>query len=316
MELFLQNAANYIYVRGVRVAFCFMIPSTANCIVVRALWGLITMPSLFVSFVASPFQRFALWGTTWPVIPLPINRMLVTVVSSRYWSPSRPSLVRGSWLRMLYLRHGLRLRVLLHRSKKPALVLFRELWARYFPGQPCIDYHGRTLIRSMGYALKSAANDGVLFVTGSEQDVGGPVTRETRPELARNFPTADRLMEVYAKCYEWVHWEVIMLRFGKSIYTMQCRESLFIFILCQNKAELFPCFLFKFHCIIQNYFPIRCSFIGFFFKNICMFSSNFVRLLKSIFLFFFFFFFFKSYKIFQIPFHVSSSFIRLFFLVS
>ncbi len=227
MELFLQNAANYIYVRGVRGGILFYDP--INCQLYRRT-GAVGADNhaefvRVVRCVTVPTLRSL--GHNLAGYPAPDQQDVGDcgghpAIEVHHDHP----LFEDRDLRMLYLRHGLRLRVLLHRSKKPALVFFRELWARYFPGQPCIDYHGRTLIRSMGYALKSAANDGVLFVTGSEQDVGGPVTRETRPELARNFPTADRLMEVYAKCYEWVHWEVIMLRFGKSIYTMQCRESL------------------------------------------------------------------------------------------
>lgn len=216
MELFLQNAADYIYVRGLRGGILFYDPVNRQ---------------LYRRTGAVGAENYAEFARVVRCVTVPTLRSLGHDLAG-YPAPNQPDigdccghpaievhhdhpLFEERDLRMLYLRHGLRLRVLLHRSKKPALVFFRELWARYFPGQPCIDHHGRQLIRSMGYALNSAANDGILFTVGLEQDGGGPVTRETCPELARNFPTADRLMEVYAKCYEWVHWKVIMLRLSK-----------------------------------------------------------------------------------------------------
>ena len=216
MELFLQQAADYIYVRGLRGGILFYDPVNGQ---------------LYRRTGAVGADNFAEFVRVVRCVTVPTLRSLGHNLAG-YPAPGQHEdgncgghpaievhhvhpLFEERDLRMLYLRHSLRLRITLHRSKKPALAFFRELWARYFPGQPCNDHHGRMLIRSMGHALKSAADDGVLFSVGSDEDGGGPVTRETRPELARNFPTADRLMEVYAKCYEWVHWEVIMLRFSK-----------------------------------------------------------------------------------------------------
>jgi len=116
-------------------------------------------------------------------------------------------------LKRLYLRHGLRLRVLLHRSKVPARLFYRELHQSYFPQEADHDGGAQPLIRSMGYALKSAIEDGVLFSGGNSAEGEGPVSRHTHPELSRHFHTADRLLQVYAKCYEWTHWRRILIRF-------------------------------------------------------------------------------------------------------
>jgi len=117
-------------------------------------------------------------------------------------------------LKRLYLRHGLRLRVVLHRSKVPARDFYRELHTHYFPQEADHVGGAQALIRSMGYALKSAVEDGVLFSGGNSAEGEGPVSRDTHPELSRHFTTADRLLEVYAKCYEWTHWREIIIRFG------------------------------------------------------------------------------------------------------
>ena len=216
MEHFLQNAAHYIYIRGVRGGILFYDPVNHQLYRRTGAVGANNFAELVrvVKCVTIPTLRSLghdLAGYPAPGQAEPDGCSGHPGIEVHHDHP----LFLDRDLRMLYLRHGLRLRVLLHRSKKAALTFFRELWNRFYPDELCVDLHGRMLIRSMGYALRAAANEGVLFAVGSEQDGGGPVTRYTCPELARNFPTADRLMEVYAKCYEWVHWEHVMLRLSK-----------------------------------------------------------------------------------------------------
>ena len=120
-------------------------------------------------------------------------------------------------LREIYLRHGLQLRVLLHRSKLPAPYYFRVLHSRYFPHEEFLR-DGSAVISSMGQAFHSAIEDGELFGSGGGTPSGpGPITSESCPELKRHFHNGkDYKMELYARCFEWTHWGHILERFGES----------------------------------------------------------------------------------------------------
>ncbi len=152
----------------------------------------------------------------------------------------------------LYLRHGLRLRIVLARSKVGstrliyflpfipltkillidfqvlAALFFKRLYAEYFPDDSsaqCEDACKWTL-RSMSDSLRRAAEDGVLFAGGNAGRFGpghrvvvgeGDVRRDDCPELQRTFASSNvNGLDLYARCYEFTHWSPVMTAIGKS----------------------------------------------------------------------------------------------------
>ena len=76
----------------------------------------------------------------------------------------------------------------------------------------------------MAVSLTSAADHGVLFGQGRSGYFGpahqlalgeGPVRRSDSVELLRDFDNLDSL-HLYASCYEWTHWRVVMSALGNS----------------------------------------------------------------------------------------------------
>lgn len=149
-------------------------------------------------------------------------------------------------LLLLYLRHRLRLRVLLARSKviflflcaprkldlqfvdislqKYAAEFFRGLYNEHFPhaGMTRIEDECKWTLKSMSDSLNRAANDGILFSQRRSGYFGpshqlslgeGPVCRSDSVELMREFCNLEDL-HLYASCYEWTHWRAVMSALG------------------------------------------------------------------------------------------------------
>lgn len=149
-------------------------------------------------------------------------------------------------LLLLYLRHRLRLRVLLARSKvffslpicpfvlnnsnffqKYSAEFFRELYTEHFPhaGMSRIEEECKWTLKSMDDSLSRAADDGILFAErrscyhgpAHQLSIGeGPVRRSDSVELLREFCNLEDL-HLYASCYEWTHWRAVMSALGNFL---------------------------------------------------------------------------------------------------
>lgn len=141
----------------------------------------------------------------------------------------------------IYLRHGLTLRVLLHRKAAPAPFYFRVLFSRYFPdddypkGGDCFD-----LITSMSPAFHSAIEEGELFSRGGGAPFGsGPISTDNCLELNRHFHNGmDYKLELYARCFEWMHWGHVLARYGEFLKIILCFSDKLLF---SRRKKSFTC---------------------------------------------------------------------------
>jgi len=105
-------------------------------------------------------------------------------------------------------------------------LFFRQLFEEHFPGSSAakMEDECKWTLKSMKDSLTRAAEDGVLFAHGNAGRFGsnhrvvvgeGSVRRSESRELLQEFG-ADNLdgLDLYATCYEWTHWSVVLSALG------------------------------------------------------------------------------------------------------
>lgn len=80
-------------------------------------------------------------------------------------------------------------------------------------------------LKAMASALRSSANDGILFTSGNINPNGvngdGSVTRSECPQLQRVFSPNDiDGLDHWARCYEWTNWPNLMSAIGKTKFSL------------------------------------------------------------------------------------------------
>ncbi len=109
-----------------------------------------------------------------------------------------------------------------------AALFFKRLYSEHFPHalQSEVEEECKWVLRSMTESLRGAAENGTLFAGGDAGRFGpgdravvgeGSVRRSQCAELRRTFCSSNiDGLDLYARCYEWVHWSPLLSALGES----------------------------------------------------------------------------------------------------